>query len=326
MLRNIKIIGSGIGLPARQVFHEDFDQTFQVQNSLSVTGIESRFMATDETASQLGAIAAVEALKNAKLNWSEIDCLVAASATMDKALPYNAAMLHAELGLDHRRTATFDVGASCLSFFAALDVVSYMIEAGRFRIVMIVSSDISSFALDFANLKENGIFGDGAAAVVVTKTPSNESSKIIFSKMATVSKGVDFCEINNVGSRYHQRNRPDMSQTFKMKGRSVFSLVMREFPEFIRSMLDQSGLHETQIKLYVPHQGSLTAMRHFFSALEVVDERWINIFPQFGNQVGASLPTALHQAIKKNKITRGDHVFLLGTGAGLTLGGLIMEY
>ncbi len=119
MERKIKIVSSGVAVPKQKVTHVEFDSKFNVENSLKITGVQERYMSVEETASQLGAMAAHNAITNSDLNWSDIECLIVASATMDKALPYNAAMLHAQLGLDNQRTMTFDIGASCMSFLVA---------------------------------------------------------------------------------------------------------------------------------------------------------------------------------------------------------------
>lgn len=326
MQRKIKIISSGISVPVKKVTDIEFDNIFEVKDSLKITGIKERYMAVHETATELGAKAAINALNNCQLEWKDIECLIVASATMDKALPYNAALLHAKLGLDNQRTTTLDIGASCMSFMMALDMASYLIECNRFKNIMIVSSDISTFTLDFKNIRENGIFGDGAAAFIVSKTPENQESTLIISQFVTLSKGVDFCQINAGGSRYHNRDNSDYKGTFSMKGKNVFSLVMREFPSFVNNLLEQAQLKKEDIDFFVPHQASMLGLTHMFKELKISENKWINIFPYFGNQVSASLPSALHHAISQEKIKRKDLVYLLGTGAGITLGGLVLRY
>ena len=88
---------------------------------------------------------------------------------MDQALPYNAAMVLAELYPSEHRVASFDIGASCLSFMQAMDLMSCAMMVNRYRNVLIVSSDISSFTTDYQNLRDNGIFGDGAAAAILRR-------------------------------------------------------------------------------------------------------------------------------------------------------------
>ena len=187
----MRIVATGAAVPGMRLEAEELDRQLglRVGTSQRQTGIQSRFLSTDETASQLAATSCREALERSGRSWDEVDCLVAASATMDQALPFNAAMIHAELGLEMQRTTTFDIGASCLSFLTALDVCSVLVDAGRFRRVMIVSADISTFTTDRSDLRTNGIFGDGAAACLIEKSKEGEAA-ILASEMITLSEGV----------------------------------------------------------------------------------------------------------------------------------------
>ena len=329
--RKISIVGSGMALPAQQVSGAELDRQLGLRSGSTFrqTGVERRFLSTTETAAQLAARACEAALRDAGLRWQDIDCLVAASATMDQALPYNAALIHAELGLAHQRTSTFDIGASCLSFLTGLDVMSYLVEAGRYGHVMLVSADIATFGLDWSRLKECGIFGDGAAAVVIRKSQPGESGALLSSSTVTLSAGVDHCRIPAGGSRYHPRRIDgpiEPLSLFQMDGKSVFRLVAAELPQFAARLLADAGTSMQRIAAVVPHQASQLALDHLSKRLEIPKERLVDIFAQYGNQVSASLPTALHLALSEGRVRRGDQLMLIGTGAGLTMGGMVLTY
>lgn len=304
-----------LGLPAGTVFRS--------------SGVESRYVAScAETASILGARAVCEAMQNSGLMPSDIDCLVVASASMDQALPYNAALIHKELGWNSGGRVTFDVGASCMSFLVALDQVSYPIVAGRFRNVVIVSSDISSCGLDWNVLESSAIFGDGAAAVVVSAAPQTSSTGILSSGFLTLSEGADYCEIPGSGTRNHPtRSMENQLQLnlFRMNGRAVFKLVSQHLPEFVARLCDDAGVVMSDLDWIVPHQASLLAMKHLTVRIGFEKEKVVDIFATRGNQVAASLPTALHVAVTDGRIRSGNLVLLLGTGAGVSIGGMILR-
>jgi len=246
---------------------------------------------------------------------------------MDQALPYNAALVHAELGATDRRVATFDVGASCLSFLQALDLLGEAIAAGRYERVLIVSADISTFTTDYRNLKENGIFGDGAAAAVLCRAQPGESSAILASHSITLPEGVDHCQIRSGGSRFHRRGQPEHSEAlFEMRGRALYALVGRHLPGFVDELLQAARVAHEELVLLVPHQASQQAIRHVARQLGFGPERVVDVFADFGNQVGASLPTALHFAIARHGLRRGDKFLLLGSGAGVSIGGMVLVY
>ncbi|MBX9899216.1 MAG: 3-oxoacyl-ACP synthase [Burkholderiaceae bacterium] len=330
-IRRIRVIGSGIALPSQETTCKDLDAKLGLApgTSYQQTGIRRRYLSTEETAAELAARACCAALADAGLDWSDIDCLVGTSATMDQALPYNAALIHAELNLCKRRTATFDVGASCLSFLAGLDIVSYLVECGRYHNVMFVSSDIATFGMDWTNLKEGAIFGDGAAAIVIRRSFEYESSSILSSKMETLSAGVEFCQIPAGGSRFHPRRMQipiDPLSTLQMNGKAMFKLISEEMQRFVSELLLSADLTLDQISKIVPHQASQLALDHMIRRLQVPPEKVVDIFKDFGNQVGASLPTALHTCLSGKQLHRGESLLLIGTGAGLTMGGMVLVY
>ena len=324
---SVAITGTGVAVPEAVLTAAELDQRLGLPagESLRVTGIAKRHYSVRETAAQLAAAAIQAALSDAGMRWADIDCLVCASATMDQALPYNAAMVLAQMNAGPHRVATLDVGASCLSFLHALDLMSCAISTGRYQNVMIVSADISTFATDYRNLRENGIFGDGAAAVVLR--PSDGASRIHAVCSITLPEGVEFCQIRSGGSRFHRRGIPEHSEAlFEMRGRPLFALVARELPGFVEVLLAEAGVKNTELALMIPHQASRQALDHVAKMLGFDDGRMVDVFGEFGNQVGASLPTALHFAIHRHGLQRGQKALLLGTGAGVSIGGIVFTY
>lgn len=329
-MRRIEIAGTGMALPAQAVSSEQLDERLGLPpgTSLRQTGVRRRFLSTTETAAQLAAQACREAMADAGLDWGDIDCLVAASATMDQALPYNAALIHAELGLSDLRTTTLDINASCLSFLVALDTMAYLVEAGRYKNILLVSCDIATFGIDWTKLRECGIFGDGAAAAIIRRTGDRSRSAILSSKVDTLSAGVHYCRVPAGGSRYHPRRVPDESfdalTVFHMEGKAVFKLAAEALPGFTDKLLADAGVRMKDLAAVVPHQASQLALSHLSGRLNIAAEQLVDVFADYGNQVGASLPTALHLGRQNGRFRRGDTILMLGTGAGLTMGGMVL--
>jgi 3-oxoacyl-[acyl-carrier-protein] synthase-3 len=319
-----------MALPAQMTSSQQLDERLGLApgTSFRQTGVRRRFLSTAETAAELAAQACRKAMADANLDWCDIDCLVAASATMDQSLPYNAALIHAELGLSAQRTTTLDINASCLSFLVALDTMSYLAEAGRYRNILLVSCDIATFGIDWNNLREGGIFGDGAAAAVIRRTVGGGSSAILSSRIETLSAGVHHCRIPAGGSRYHPRRGLDGPfdplTVFHMDGKAVFKLASEALPGFTDKLLTDAGVRMKDLAAVVPHQASQLALTHLSRRLDISPGQLVDIFADYGNQVGASLPTALHLGLAHGRFRRGDTILLLGTGAGLTMGGMVL--
>ena len=56
-----------------------------------------------------------------------------------------------------------------------------------------------------------------------------------------------------------------------------------------------------------------------------MDKMFITL-DKYGNTSSASIPIALDTALEQSKIKSGDKLCLVGFGAGLTTGAVIMEY
>ena len=330
-IRSLALLGTGHALPTKTVTSAELDHQLNQRTGTveRVGGFRQRYFAAhNETAADLAAKAGRRALDAAGITLADIDCLVAASGTMDQGMPCNAALIHRELGLSTRAIPAFDINASCLGFLAALDTLSWPIAAGRYKRVLVVAADIASCGLDWNKLESSAIFGDGAAAAVLG--PSIDGgSRLIASELNTLSEGADLCSIPAGGSRYHPTriNQPfDELTKFRMDGKGVFKLAAAHLPAFVERLLERAKLTRDQLDWIVPHQASQLALSHLSKRLGFTHNKVINIFAEHGNQVAASLPTALDIAIRDGRIQRGHRLLLLGAGAGLSLGGVVLEY
>ncbi len=328
--RPLVIAGTGVAVPEAVLTAGALDARLGLAEgeSFRITGVERRHVSRDETASALAAAALRKAIADANLAWDSIDCLVCASATMDQAMPYNAAMVLAEMPESRaHRVAAMDVGASCLSFLQALDLAACAIAAGRYETMAIVSADIATYTTDLQNLRDNGIFGDGAAAAIVRRPCPGENSRLLAARSMVLPEGVEHCRIRSGGSRYHRRGDAKHGEAlFEMQGRPLYALVARELPGFVADLLAEAGISSEAIDHFIPHQASRQALDHVARMLGLDDGRMVDIFADHGNQVAASLPTALHHAIHAKGMKRGEKALLLGSGAGVTLGGIVLEY
>lgn len=329
MVRKVKIAGMGIYLPKRIVKASEIDQLVGAYLGWSEakSGVKQRHFIIDETASFMGAEAAKMAIKNAGLSIENIDCILSGSGTMEQAIPCNAALIQKELGLENSGVPAFDVNSTCLGFIAALDVVSYMINAGKYENVLIINSEISSVGLNWKQDESSVLFGDGATAAVISK--SYDASGIITSRMETYSSGASFSEIRGGGTKVHPRHYSEETKEdylFDMNGRAIFKMSSKLMNPFIEHLFNGSGLSMDQIKMVIPHQASWAAMKIIRKKLNVEETRFMSIIENYGNMISASIPLALFEAVKQDRIKRGDHILLLGTSAGLSIGGMVLEY
>lgn len=329
--RHVKIIGTGKYMPKRRVTDSEMDRALGVPEGWvrKKTNVIHRHFAEDETASFMGAKAAYAALEAAGLTFNDIDCLVCTSGTMEQPIPCTAALIQEAMGQQHSGVPAFDINSTCLSFVAGLDVMSYMVEAGRYRRVLLVSTEIASKGLNWKQKESAALFGDGAAAAVIAKSGPEERSRILSACMETYSAGAHLSEIRGGGSgRPAGAFAPETAEhyLFDMRGEPLFRMASKKLPDFMNRLLAGAECSIANIKLVIPHQGSAMAMRLLSRKLRISEEQLLYITPDHGNTISASIPMGLHEAIRQGRIERGERVLLLGTSAGLTLGGVVLDY
>ncbi|MEO1591832.1 MAG: beta-ketoacyl-ACP synthase III [Cyanobacteria bacterium J06632_22] len=328
--RSIKVLSTGKYLPKRKVTVEEVAQKLKISENWikRKSGVLTRYFVEDETVSFMGARAAQQALSIAELSPQDIDCIVCASSVAEQGIPCTAVLIQQQLGLGDSGIPAFDVNATCLSFLAALDTLSYLVHAERYRRVLIVSSEIASIGINWSHPESSSLFGDGAAAVIVERTPEGESSSIQHSSLKTYGQGADLSRCLGGGNKHHPQEFATHPERFlfEMNGPGIYRMAAKLLPGFVQQLFAPLNLTMKDMELVIPHQASLMAMRLLSKQLKIPPEKLMSIAPNHGNTMAASIPMALHEAIHQGRLHRGDTALMLGTGAGLSLGGIVLEY
>lgn len=318
----IKILGTGAFLPSRSMSSEELEKQlgFAPGSFSKASGVNHRYhVASHETATYMGIEAAKEALANAQMGIDDIDAVISVSGVPQQAVPTNAAFIHKGLGAE--KGIAFDINATCLSFLTGLFCMSRLVLAGVYRNVLLVSSDIASAGLNPNDPKTASLFGDGAAACIIG--PS-EHGGIIASHFEIQSKLLDACQCQGGGTLHGLGSDiPKGLCYFRMDGPKLFKGALPPLLKMINEFQTEVG---ENIDLYIPHQASPHALDLLQRKLQIPDEKFVHIVKEYGNMIAASIPFALHKAIEQGRLERGDRVLLFGTGAGLTIGGVLLEY
>lgn len=309
-MRKLKIAGCGNALPEKKI-------TF---------GDQTRYrLGEGQNLLDLCEVAIQNALDDAGLKITDIECIIGGMATPLQAIPCNAALIHERVakGMD---IPAMDINTTCTSFITALDIAAYMTDTGKYKNILIVSGDTASAALNPNQRESYELFSDVASAFIVSGTDAEGG--VIYEAQKTWSEGAHDTEIRGgcglmTAFKFTEENKEDYY--FDMKGPKVLKLSARKLPGFLNESLDKAGIALDDIDVVVPHQAS-KALDLIMPRIGIPQGKYINRVSEYGNMISASIPFTLCNAIHEGQIVSGDVVMLLGTAAGLTSNLLLLKY
>ena len=321
----VSLIGWGTAVPDGRLSNADLEARVDTDDTWIVerTGIrERRIAAPGETASTLGSAAAADAIKRAGLSPTDIDLLVVATVSPDVLLPHTGAYIGEALGL---HCGSFDLSAACAGFVYELVVGASLMQAG-YDHVLIVGSETLSRITDPDDRGTVILFGDGAAAAVLARSPGvpgllswdlgcDGSAAALIEIPA--GGGRNPATVDTVAARGHY---------MKMQGQEVFRRAVRALVDSAATTLERAGAAVADVDWFVPHQANLRIIEAAANRLGFEPARTVTNIERYGNTSSASIPLALFEAVDDGRVHDGDLVLCAGVGAGLTWGSALLRW
>ena len=323
------ITGTGSYVPARVLTNADLAAMLRVEIEPFVSetlGIHERHVcADDESTADLAERAAKRALDDAGLEPNEIDLLIVTTDTPEFISPATSSVVHGRLGTT--RAGTFDVNAGCAGYVTALDIASKYIRADdRYDRVLVVGAYAMSKYLDYTDKKTATIFADGAGATVIERrnAPGVLASELFADGRLACGMGVfaggtaePITEaVLREGSRNHLRFVEKYPKEVNEEG----------WPRIARSVLSRIGRDVEDVRLWLWTQVNLSTIRLVMGALGVPMSRAHTVMGKWGYTGAACLPMALDDAVRAGRLSDGDLVMFTGSGAGLAMGCVAVEW
>lgn len=327
----LSIIGAGMYVPQVVASNEDFSKIVDTSDEwiTTRTGIKTRHINNGELTFQMGANAAKEAVKDAGIDVGEIDMVLATTVTPDCLTPSLACLIAREIGIED--AACMDLNAACAGYVFALDVAKKYLDSGEFKTILIVSAEIVTRMVDYTDRSTCVLFGDGAAATVVTAgeglyasciKSSPQGADKIFTKLPEPENPfkTGFCDwgdekMNQAPNNYMQ-----------MMGNDVYKFATQAMPEAVELAAQKAGLSLDELDYIIPHQANIRIVQTAIKRLKLPLEKFYINIQEYGNISSACIPLAVSELKKAGKLKKGDKICVVGFGAGLTYGAAIFEY
>ncbi|MCB1113221.1 MAG: ketoacyl-ACP synthase III [Chlamydiia bacterium] len=319
--------GLGRYVPSKILTNLELEEMVDTSHDWIVTrtGIHERRIASmEEASSHLGREAARKAIEKAGIDKSQIDMIICATMTPDYITPSTAALIQQELGLP--RCPAFDIQAACTGFIYALSQAKAFIESGLYKNVLIIATEKMSAVIDYEDRNTCVLFGDGAAAAIV----SGEGSGFL---IPTVQLGADGDQSHLIlipggGSRMpaSEASVKARDHFVKMEGREVFKHAVRRMTAAVQNCLKENGMKEEDIAWLIPHQANKRIIESIASQFNIPDAQIFMTLHKYGNTSGSSVGIALSELEEEVELKSGDNLLLVAFGAGLTWGATILTY
>jgi 3-oxoacyl-[acyl-carrier-protein] synthase III len=320
MPSHTRIAGTGAYLPARVLTNAELALRVDTSDEWirTRTGIAQRHIAADgETTSDMALEASRRALAMAGIAPPQVDLIIVATTTPDMVFPSTACILQRKLGA--AGGPAFDVQAVCSGFTYALALADRMIVSGMAKNALVVGAEIYSRILDWTDRTTCVLFGDGAGAVVLV--PSEAPGILAAHLHADGNHADSLC----VPGQVH--NGIVTGAPFvHMDGGHVFKFAVKVLADVALEALATCRMDASAIDWLIPHQANIRIMDATAKKLHVPLERVVVTVDRHGNTSAASIPLALDEAVRDGRITRGQHVMLLGVGGGFTWGSVFLKW
>lgn len=319
-LLGVQILSTGSYVPDCIVTNEDMQARCGVDPNWIVqrTGIhQRRYCRPEQATSDLCAEAARRAIRNGRVDPSEIDLLVVGTFTPDYSCPSTACLVQDKLGLD---CGAFDVQAACAGFMYALVTAAQYVATGNARTALVIGGDCNSRIVNPKDQRIAPLFGDGAGAVLLTAGDPHQG--LLCYQVGADGGGGPLLDRPSGGSKRPttKQDLDDGLQFLQMDGRNVFKWAVQTVTDTIELMMDRTGIEVDDVSLFLLHQANVRIMDNVAEQLAIPSEKLFKNLQHYGNTSAGSIPIALDEAVQQGRVHRGDTLLMTGFGGGLTWG------
>ena len=323
----VRIAGVGHFAPTKVLTNADLERMLDTSDEWIVTrtGMKERHIAAaDEPTSDIAVAAARNALANAGLAATDLDCIIVATVTPDYAFPATACIVGAKLGI--QGVPGFDMEIACSGFIYGLTVAASMIRTGVFKRILLIGAEELSRLVNYEDRNTAVLFGDGAGAVVLE---ASAADCFLGSELGADGTNPSDLYLPVGGTGAARMTADDIlnkRDTITMNGREVFKFAVTKMITATKHALESAGLTPQDIAWVIPHQANKRIIEAASKRLDIASERVVINIDRYGNTSAASIPIALSETAAAGRLADGDVLLFVGFGGGLSWGAVAWRW
>jgi len=327
-MRNFNAVITGVGgyVPSKVLTNDDICKLVESSDEwiTTRTGIKERRVLEGKNmgASVMGVHAVNDLLKKTGVNPAEIDAIICSTSTPDYILPATAAIIADKCGITN--AYGFDLSAACCGFIFAFDNAAGLVESGRYKKVIVVSTEKMTSITNYEDRTTCPLFGDGAAAVLIE--PTTENVGLVDAVMHTDGSNLKPLQMKAGGSVHPASHETiDKREHYVyQEGKTVFKVAVTKLVEVCEELKDRNKLNMEDVDWVVPHQANMRIIDAIVRNLDVPLEKVMVNIEKYGNTSSATIPICLWEWEKK--LRKGDTLLLAAFGAGFSWGGICLKW
>jgi 3-oxoacyl-[acyl-carrier-protein] synthase-3 len=317
------------------------DNATVIEKFKDISGIaERRYAAQDQTASDMGFIAATKAFTSSGINPETMDYIIVAhnfgdvvyGSNRSDTVPTLASRIKQRLGIQNPDCVAYDLPFGCPGWVQGIIQADYYIRSGDAKRILVIGTETLSRVFDCYD-RDSMLYADGAGAAIL-QAETGTGAGILGHKTQTYA--LEHASLLAMESSYNNEH-PQCDIFLKMNGRKLYEFALTNVPLVVKAALDKAGVHLSEIKKVLIHQANdkmdaaivdrlfkLYGMENTDPMIMPMTISWL------GNSSVATVPTLLDLILKgkieNQSLTKGDKVVIASVGAGMNINAVIYQF
>lgn len=307
----------------------DFPDWSEKKISLKI-GIEKRYVAGEQTASDLAFEAAENLFKENNIDKNIVDAILLCTQSPDYFLPSTACVLQHRLGL-RTDIMAFDYNLGCSGFVYGCGVAKGLIAGGMAKNVLLLTAETYNRYIHPQDRGNRSLFSDAAAATLIS---SEEGLfKIGSPVFGTDGSGAENLIVKSGAARmktqgiepvFGEENKKSPDYLF-MDGPSIFNFTLEAVPPLVEQTLEKNGTKFEDVDCFIFHQANKHMLKFIREAIHIPEEKFYMCLSDYGNTVSSTIPICLSNFINEGRLQKDKAYLIAGFGVGYSWGAVTLH-